>query len=397
MSDEGEDRASILARRAILVASTLAAAGVASRATADEPLVIPEPCPSRQEPTAAELEEARRLVEEAGKPESDPRMAVTKLSRAYTIAPRPGLAALLMNALERADQLDDAFDIGERELRCGGPNPELQQRVRELEASTGVLQMIAIANAAGISIGGKPVAPARAAAGTRLMPGTYKVDVFFRNGGHQTLTTTISAGGKTHLLVDETQTPPPEPCLSISRPEPCLSISHGEEREEKFALHFGLVPTVLISNTDPITVHGGGGPRLGFAVQAAKNLWFDGDIFTTYAFGDDDGVALGGTIAELRYHPGGMFGFGLGFAAGVTAPLTTDYPEGVEPPSDGFFGPVVVPASLLAGDALVELRVPFLFTATLEGQPRKDLSFGIIAPQLVVSWGIKDKYLARMF
>ena len=333
MSDEAEDRRAILARRAILVASALASAGIPSVAVADD-VAIPVPCPPRGDPAPEILDEARRLVGEASQPNTDPQVAVTKLSRAYALAPRPGLAALLMDALTRTDRLKQALETGRDEISCGGPNPEIERRVAELE--------------------------------TRLRP-----DI-----------------------------PPPEPCLSISRPEPCLSISSGGEREERWALHVGLVPMVSIERDDAADryrVLGGGGTRVAIAVQTAPNLWFDGDLFSTLGYGDEYFTTIAGTAVELRYHPGSVFGFGLGFAAGLSSISHEDAADDDDLPTEGFFGPVVIPASILAGDALVELRVPFLFTATVDGEPKQDLAFRIISPQIVVSWGIKDKYWARAF
>jgi hypothetical protein len=334
MSDEAEDRRAILARRAILVASALASAGVPMRAVADEVLAIPEPCPPRSEPAPESLAEARRLVDEASR-DVDPQAVVVKLSRAYALAPRPGLAALLMEALVRVDKVNEAVKTGKRELECGGPNPEIERRVRELESPP------------------PPPPPI-----------------------------------------------PPEPCLSIAPPEPCLSISSGGEREERWALHVGLVPMVAIERNDDkdrYRVLGGGGTRVAIAVQAAPNLWFDGDLFSTLGYGEEHFASIAGTVVELRYHPGSVFGFGLGFAAGLSSISHEDADDDDNLPSEGFFGPVVIPASLLAGDALVELRVPLLFNATVDGEPKKDLAFRIISPQLVVSWGIKDKYWARAF
>lgn len=338
MSDEAEDRSAILARRAILVASALASAGIPSVARADDVLAIPEPCPPRAEPSLEALEEAKRLVGEASRVDADPQEAVVKLSRAYALAPRPGLAALLMESLVRTDRVNAAVKIGKQEIACGGPNPEIERRVRELD--------------------------------TQPPP------------------------------------PPPEPCLSIApepclsiAPEPCLSISRGGEREERWAIHVGLVPMVSIErddDADDYRVFGGGGVRAAIAVQTTGNLWFDGDLFSTLGYGADRFTGIAGTVAELRYHPGGYFGFGLGFGAGLSwTDSKFDRDDGA--PGEGFFGPVVIPASLLAGDALVELRVPFFFTATVEGEPKKDLAFRIISPQLVVSWGIKDKYWGRAF
>ncbi|NUO52320.1 MAG: hypothetical protein HOV80_25995 [Polyangiaceae bacterium] len=258
-----------------------------------------------------------------------------KLSRAYAIAPRPGLAALLMEALVRTDKVNEAVKTGKREIECGGPNPEIERRVRELETPP------------------PPPPP-----------------------------------------------PPPEPCLSIAPPEPCLSISSGGEREERWSLHVGLVPMVSIDRdetADHYRVLGGGGTRVAIAVQTAPNLWFDGDLFSTVGYGDEYFTTIAGTVVELRYHPGSVFGFGLGFAAGFSSISHEDVVDDDNLPTEGFFGPVVIPASLLAGDALVELRVPFLFNATVDGEPKKDLAFRIISPQIVVSWGIKDKYLGRMF
>lgn len=391
-SDDNEDRAAILARRAALVAGALASVGVARRAPAEEPgrPAVAVDCP-RRDPTASEIDEAKRLVTEAqdlallGFPNLE------KLQRAYALAPRPGLAALLMDAQMRAGDVDAAHQTGMHELSCGGTNPEIERRVLEIERTTGVVRLtVRDGRPREVAVDGKPLEPSRVERGIRLGAGLHTVRATTEQGRTTEHNVEVIAGHTAQIEVDGV---PPLPCLSIVPPEPCLSIE-GPNEDVRYAFHMGVVPAVTITGDDPRSVLGGGGVRYSLAVQVEKNLWFDGDIFAILTYGDETLLDTAGTVAELRWHPNGWFGFGAGFSAGLTAA----YYDGVEDPmQEGMFGPVIVPASFLTGDALIELRLPLWFTATFDGKPAHDLRLGQITPHLIVSWGIPDRILKRAF
>ena len=391
-AEHTEDKRAILARRAALVAGVLATVGVAPRAEA-QPGEIAAPCPPRREPTSAELDEARRLVDEAGKLSGDVVASIDRLRRAYALAPRPGLAALLMEALEQADQLDAAHDAGVTELACGGAHPELQERVIALENRTGLVRVFAGASATEILVDGRSVETAAARRGLRLRPGRHRFQLAPIEAIPNVREIEVVAG---QIVTVEFPTERPQPCLSV-HPEPCLSIMRPEDDETKYAVHIGFIaPAVTIGTAggSPYPVGGGGGVRLALAARVAGDLWFDGDLFSVIAYGDGRRVDTAGTVAELRYHAFGVYGFGAGFSGGITEVF---FDGADEPMRAGIFGPVAVPASLLFPDALLELRVPFWFGATIEGRPDHELGLFQITPHLVVSWGIRDKILGRAF
>jgi len=390
-AEHTEDKRAILARRAALVAGVLATVGVAPRAEA-QPGEIAAPCPPRREPTSAELDEARRLVDEAEKLSGDIVSSIDRLRRAYALAPRPGLAALLMEALEQADQLDAAHDAGITELACGGAHPELQARVIALENRTGLVRVFAGSSASEILVDGRSVAPATARRGMRLRPGRHRLQLAPIEAIPNVREVEVIAG---EVVTVEFPTERTEPCLSI-RPEPCLSIAPPDD-DPRYAVHIGFIApavSVVTAGGSPYPVGGGGGVRLAFAARIAGDLWFDGDFFSVIAYGDGQRTDTAGTVAELKYHAFGHYGFGAGFSGGITEVF---FDGADEPMRAGIFGPVAVPASLLFRDALLELRVPFWFGATIEGRPDHELGLFQITPHLVVSWGIRDKILSRAF
>jgi hypothetical protein len=247
------------------------------------------------------------------------------------------------------------------------------------------------AGVATVHIGHRTFDFLRARSGIRLTPGDHLVTVTFSSGQIEKRSVRVAAGQTTDAEISQ-----PAADLPGTQPVPCLSMP-APEREERYAVHLGFTaPVVAVTGDDPHAVAAGGGLRMSFAVQLVDDLWFDGDLFTMITYGDERFIDMGGSVAELRYHPGSTFGFGAGFSGGVIATYR-DGADDDDAPREAFFGPVIVPASVLAADALIELRVPLWFSTTYDGSPKHDLRLGLIAPHLVVSWGIKDKYLARMF
>ncbi len=388
--EDSEDRIAILARRAALVAGALASVGLAKRAEAmpQEGPAIAKDCRPRT-PSEAELDEARRLVDEA-RSSADASTRISILARAYALAPRAGLAALLSQAHEQADDLDSAFAILVEELACGGPNPELERMRAELDARTARIRVFGQgARVTRIFIDGRERSAARATEGLRVRPGAHSLRLVTDRGAESTREVEVSAGTMLDVPIDA---PPPIPCLSMLPPE------EEPQREDPYALEIGFLPAVNVTGGDPWIVQGGGGLRIAIAARVARDVWFAGDLFWILTVGDDVTSGTAGTVAQLTWYPNGVIGFGAGFAGALGESSVPGAKDSDDAPQEGLFGPVAVPLSVIAGEyAKVELRVPFFFGATYWGTPAHDLRFQQILPHLSASFVFSEHILGRAF
>jgi hypothetical protein len=315
---------------------------------------------------------------------------VSLLARAYTLAPRAGLAALLSQAHEQADDLDSAFAVLAEELACGGPNPELERLRAELDARTARIRLFGQGpRIARLFIDGRERSAARASDGLRVRPGVHSLHLVTDQGGESTREVEVSAGRIVDVPID------------VPRPQPCLSLLPPEEerpREDPYALEIGFLPAVNVTGGDPWIVQGGGGLRVGIAARVAENVWFAGDLFSILTVGDDVTSVTAGTVAQLTWYPNGVIGFGAGFAGALGESSVPGAKDPDDAPQEGLFGPVAVPLSVIAGEyAKVELRVPFFFGATYFGTPAHDLRFQQILPHLSASFVFSEHILGRAF
>ncbi len=379
MDDEGSDRAAILARRAVFVATALATSGLGGAAHAEQAELV-VPCPPRDPPTPEALVRARARVDDAiARAEFDRRGAALELEAAYDIAPSAATAAAVIDLLASLGALTTAHRVGERELSCGGPSEQVEARVRDIERTTAHLRVfLSPGPGQSLAIDGEAVSVEDAKRGLRLLPGPHRLTHATSHGGEQARDLDLLVGQTT--VVELTEPPPPMPCLNFAEPG-------GDGVRDPWEVHFGFAAPAVAVGFEPggeRPVMGGGGPRLSMTARLAENLWFEGDIFAIAAYGDGRLLDLGGTTVSLRYHPGGVYGFGAGFTGG----LANQWLDGVEDPRrDGFFGPVVIPASFALGETVqIEARVPIWFSASFEGEPRHPLSLGLVAPHFVMSY-----------
>ena len=391
MRPDAEDKAAIFARRAALVAGALASVTAGQRAEArpEEKPAIATDCP-RREPSPEEVDEARRLASEAedlallGAPHAAP------LERAYLLAPGPGLAMLVARAHEAAGLIDAAHAALTLEIACGGPAPELERKRNELERNNGRIRIVSREphGLEGVEMEGRVTRVDRATDGIAVPPGARTLRVALSDGRVEVRQLRVEAGTTTVLEVGG---PPPMPCLSLLPPDP------DPPREGTYALELGFVPVISVSGGGPWITEGGGGLRLGIAARVAEDVWFTADLAWVITAGEVVS-ATAGTVAELTWYPNRIIGFGAGFSGAVGERPVPGAKDTADAPQAGLFGPVAIPLSVLAGEyAKLELRVPFYFGAVFAGEPRHDLRFEQIMPQLTASIVLSERILGRAF
>jgi hypothetical protein len=123
---------------------------------------------------------------------------------------------------------------------------------------------------------------------------------------------------------------------------------------------------------------------LEVGVQPLQSFWVQANAFGGPALADESLVAFVGSGLEVEYRPVDVFGFGAGFTGGyLFAQKPTD--SGARLSDSGFFGPVVIPASIFAGLFYMEARVPVWFSTVRT--PERHLGVGVVAPHIVFGVG----------
>jgi hypothetical protein len=383
-----DDRAAILARRAAFVASALAHVGVPLAAYADdtppagEPAAEEEaPCAETPTPSPASLDEAKKRVETAQELMDQSRFeeAAVELRRVLVLAYSEKVVSVAMKADALRGAPGDAYELGRRHLRCVGPSEAIETMMRQIEAETGAIT-VRLEDPRGVilEIDGASVDTRRAARGIRVTPGLHKVRALSADGQERINEVQVVAGETASVSI--APFPPPMPCLS---PHPCLSPPPRDDRNTLLRLQAGaMAPAVAVLPDDVPRVMIGTGASVSVAVQIAKRVWFDGDLFLMSLITQARGLVVAGSNVELKYFPVDAYGFGAGFSGGFFA-----FPGGSDSlrleDVSGMFGPVIVPASVLIDRVYIEARVPVWFSPIEDGA-EVGLGLGAIAPHLVV-------------
>jgi len=385
---EASDKSAILARRALFVASALASAGLAAGSPTDavaQPSPAPVPdCPPAPSPTPEAVAESKLHFEAGVRLFEEGRFAEASeaFRQAYLLAPLAPLAFNIINADVQRGATADAAAIAEQHLHCVGPDPRIEEQLRGLQNATALVTVrIADPDRVLLEIDGAPVPTEQAARGLRLSPGRHLIRIA-RDGEVRSRELEVSAGEKVELSFDPL--PPPQPCLS---PLPCLQPPPPPEPEDTLVrLQGGVGTIVAIEPSDPVFVSGGPLLLVEVAVQPADGLWIQPGVLGGAALADESLIGLVGTSLDFEYRPVDVFGLGAGFAGGyLFASKSTDDPT-VRVRDSGFFGPTIVPASIVAGLFYMEPRVPIWFSEITTGAG-PHLGLGLVAPHVVFGIG----------
>ncbi|MBL9026950.1 MAG: hypothetical protein JNL21_32440 [Myxococcales bacterium] len=379
---EEQDRSSILARRALFVASALASvtrAAVSEAEEVDEPLPV---CPA-SEPLPGVLDEARaRFSAGAARAADGAFEEASQLFReAYGLVPRAKVAVAAMDADEQRGALVEAFELGTEHLRCFGPEPAIEEKLQRLATATAVV-VIRLEDPSGVLVrlDDRSISRRRARDGVRLMPGRHAVRVL-RDGATLERVVEVRAGELVEIRFGAL--PPPQPCLSP--PLPCLSPPPPPPAEDTLVRLQGgaLAPVVALAPSGSPIALAGTGAHLEIAVQPTDGVWLTADVFGGVLAARDFVGGFGGGGVDLELRPIEAYGLGFGFSGGYLT-ASSDRPQRLS--SSGFFGPVLVPASIFAGPFFLEARVPIWFSE-VAADGGTSLGLGVVAPHVVVGVG----------
>lgn len=342
------DRDAILERRALLLASAVAAFG-SSSARADE-------CPEIAEPTSEAKAGARRLFEQAqaARAGEDHDAALELLRRAYELAPIPGMLLPLAQGELAAGQPARALARLRTLVRCFPDAPraaDAASLLARLEQEVGWLTIHGGPGADGweifvddIRVGTVPLLEA-----VPLDPGRHRVS--FRRSdcdGTSDSVVTVATGGR-HELTAPDRCEPPRVCL-----QPCLSPPPPPwDGEQAPRFGAGAAPLGVIETFDSSERGGAAGGRFELFYQlpvgetlrlrlGGATLASSGSLGSLVAVGPD--VEAGARLGRVA--------IGLGVSGGW-AFASYDEPDDASerrPVSSAFVHPYVVPFSLALGD-----------------------------------------------
>lgn len=383
--DDDVDRAAILRRRAMFVASALASVTSVHLARADEPPSSASagasddaPCTPPPEPTPDDLATAKALFDEGRELSNQgrPREAAEMLERAYRRAPRPKAALAAATMWIEAHDVDRGHRLVADHLRCVGSDADLAAEKTRIEETTGIVELRVSGPGAGlrlaVTIDGADVEVARLTGGMRLEAGRH--DLRWNNDAEGRLIALEVRAGSRNLVEIHTEQAVPMPCLS---PWPCLEPPPPPGRRRA---RVDAVPSVglqvaprfpFVGPTARVAV----GVRLGDEDDVMDVVLDPGGALLV---GDDDVAELdltlllrGWATPKLWIAGGGMFGLTL---------LTEARDASVSP----LAGPVF-DIGVAAGPARIGLRVPVWFT-----EADQEARFLDVAPIMSIGFSMDD-------
>ncbi len=379
--DELADRAAILARRALFVASAMSsftAARVASAQSADPPAIAP--CPAdRADDEAAKAARARGKEEAAGGRLLE---AAAAFEAAYAAHPTPAALVEWLAALGRAGQPDRASVAAETHIRCHGDFEELRAVMEPIIAGSAHVVVVSGAGPRDrLVIDDSDIDAARARAGVLVPAGRHRAVLVFGDGGRAEKSFDAVAG--------ETMTIELVPTPGIAMP--CLSPP-PPRLDKRYRVDGGIVaPHPAFVLTSPTRVALGAGLQVTFTGLVGGNAEREALLMSGYLFGVlvADGAVralpVGGGI-DLYYQAKWSYRCGLGLGGGYMFDATPEDVDGGGVVATPFIGPVATPVSFRWGIAQVELRVPVWFgllridgveaVRALMIQPYASISFG---------------------
>lgn len=378
--DELVDRAAILARRALFVASAMSSFTAARIASAQgEPSPAVAPCPADR----ADDEAAKAAFERAQAAKADGRLpqAAYELGLAYAAHPSRATLVMWLAALERAGQPDRASVAAETHIRCHGDFEELREVMAPIIA--GAAHVVVVSNAGPgrrLLIDDVDYDPERAQTGVLIPAGKHRASMELVDGTRADKIFDAVAGGT--MTIELVPTGRAMPCLSP--PPPRLG--------KRYRVDGGIVaPHPAFVLTSPTRVALGAGLQVTFTGLVGGNAEREALLMSGYLFGVlvADGAVralpVGGGI-DLYYQAKWSYRCGLGLGGGYMFDATPEDVDGGGVVATPFIGPVATPVSFRWGIAQVELRVPVWFgllridgveaVRALMIQPYASISFG---------------------
>lgn len=379
---EPRDRDAILARRAALIASALSSFTLTTRAQAqaeppspkaDAPAVVEGPCSSGEPPTEIAKTEARLRFELAATrmKEGQFEEASREAHAAWERVPHEKIALLAIDADLARSAFAEAFALGELHVRCFGASPALDERIEKARAATSHVRFAweSMGDVV-IELDGRQLGAEELSRGLRVSPGEHRVVLRFQD--RTSMSAFTSVAGEDQTVTMGPLGPPPMPCL-----QPPF-----DHRDPETVLHFRgavMAPMVAFHVPEPAEITAGSGFFEELAGQATPDLWLEVNLFQCMTFTEDVAYGWIGGGAEVQYRFAGPFAFGAGFAGGGL--LTPEHSER----ANAFFGPVLIPVSIVEGLFFLEARLPIWLTPVVGFEPK--LEFGGFAPQLAIGLG----------
>jgi hypothetical protein len=294
------DRETILARRALFVASALSGA-MSSRAIAAEP----EPtCAPPTSPSAEQLATARELflsgtkLGQMGAHEE----ALEHLERAYALVPNPTLLVMIAETAGASGDWARAFTRAELALGCKEVRGNWRARAIEIvdQASARIARLIIETRPDGaeLELGEQPIGKAPLGKPVIVNPGQHRLTARWPSGGTTSAEIVVAGAENRIIVLDE---PPSdecllEPCVCL---QPCLSLP-TKQRRPRFGAALGYTSFIDVTADEHSNTGHGLGARAYYELPFGERASFEIGLAVTPALIPGGSlIPIGGSFALL--------------------------------------------------------------------------------------------------